>query len=123
MAEDQKEDDLALTAMKRIIETVRDASAQDDTPITDLKLLIGLLETAGSLAAMLRMPDEVLEMLVNVAFDSATDRVEHFRAKREQAKAQAVTPEPARPVVPPTTLTEEQVRELLVRMKEGGRVH
>jgi len=121
MAEDQKTDDLATTAMKHIIETVRDASAQDDTPITDIKLLIGLLETAGSLAALLRLPDEVLEVMVNVSFASAESRVKNFRTKCEQAKAQADTPEPARPVVP--SLTEEQVRELLVRMKEGGRVH
>ena len=121
MEDDRKTDDLALAAMKQIIETVRNASAQDDTPITDLKLLIGLLETAGSIAALLHMPNEVLEVMVNAAFDSAESRVENFRAKREQAKAQAVTPEPARPVA--ATLTEEQVRELLVRMKEGGRVH
>ena len=121
MADDQKTDDLALAAMKHIIETVRNASAQDDTPITDLKLLIGLLETAGSLAALLRLPDEVWEVMVYVAFADAESRVAHFRAKREQAKTQAVTPDPARPVM--RTLTEEQVRELLSRMKEGGRVH
>jgi len=121
MDEDRTTDDLATTAMKQIIQTVKHASEQDDTPITDIKLLIGLLETAGSLAALLRLPGEVLEVMVNVAFASAESRVEHFCAKREQAKAS--TPDPAHAAVRTTTLTEEQAREILARLKEGGRVN
>jgi hypothetical protein len=127
MADDpqKRPDDLAMAAMQEIIAAVRRASEQDPTPITDIKLLIGLLETAGSLAALVGIPDGALEMLVNVAFNSATERVERFQAKRRQEKDQptAATPEPAVAVVTTRTLTDEQVRELLARMKEGGRVH
>lgn len=123
MADDTKTEDLAMAAMKQIIEAVRRASEQDATPITDIKLLLGLLETAGSLAALIGVPDEALEVMVNVAFAHAEERVERFRTKRHAEKAQPDQPPAAtlQPVVSP--LTEEQVRELLVRMKEGGRVH
>jgi hypothetical protein len=129
MDEDQETRDPALEAMEVIIAAITKASATDETPLTDLKILIGLLETASSLVVLLHMPAKVLMHLMSATMADALERDAQVRSAQQRTATTpdqtgpAVTPHPAHVVVPSSTLTADQVREILARMKDGGCVH
>jgi len=125
MADDPQTPDPAKVALDAIVAAVKHASEQDATPVTDLKVLVGLLETAAAIAVFLDMPVEVLEMLMNVSLVHAEAVCAREQAKRAAVPVAAAPPTPDRAVQTPVaaTLTPDQMREILLRLKEGGRAH
>lgn len=138
MADEQtKPTDPAMAALSRIIDEVKAAvqADPDDEHDTEVKLVIGLLETATVFGMAFGMPTLVLSLMFAEAMGHSGEHLKRMRAAHQQKTqtkpdADAAKPEPqpeAQPDQPPvtvaSTLTEIQVKEILVRMKEGGRVH
>lgn len=112
--------DPALTAMLATVEAIKAALKAAPSADTEMKVVVGLLETATTFAMAFDIPPFVVALMFAEAMSSSEARVTSVRAKRA---AQESAPVADAPVPVDEKLTEAQVAEILARLKEGGRVH
>ena len=140
MADDTHDDDqhtdMILATMGQIIDLVKSAHNAAPGVETQMKLIHGLLETTCTFGLAFGMPDLLIGLMFAEALTDSGDRIQATkrRIKAEQTPQPELTapvtpahptpvPGPAPVPAPPAGLTGDQVREILARMKENGRVH